>query len=74
MSALRLITGYTPQMKALQYLDKIIHLPFFIPPLLAEKKLYLLDSLLNGSDNSCLNTLKRVKKFLKVSGPTSGVA
>lgn len=55
-------------MKALQYLDKIIHLPFCIPPLMAEKKIFLLESLLNGSDNSCPNTLKRVKQFLKVSG------
>ena len=58
-------------MKALQYLDKIIHLPFCIPPLPAEKNLNLLDSLLNGSDNSCRKTLKRVKKFLKVSGQKS---
>lgn len=62
-----------PQMKALQYLDKIIHLPFCIPPLPAPKKLSLLDALLNGSDNSCPKTLKRVKKFLNVSRSPSPI-
>lgn len=53
-------------MKALQYLDKIIHLSFCIPPLSAEKKLKQLDHLLNASDNSCPKTLERVKEFLKL--------
>lgn len=55
-------------MRALQYLDKIIHIPFCIPTLSEPKKIDLIDSLLNGSDNSCSKTLNRVKKFLNVSG------
>ena len=54
-------------MNALQYLDKIIHLPFCIPPLSETKRLNLLEALLHGSDNSCPTTLKRLKKVLEVS-------
>lgn len=53
-------------MKALQYLDKIIHLPFCIPPISESQRFIYLDKLLNGTDNSCWKTLPRLKKFLKV--------
>lgn len=53
-------------MKALRYLDKIIHLPFFIPPISAKKRLNLVETLLNGTDNSCQKTLQRLKNYVKV--------
>lgn len=54
------------QMKALQYLDKIIHIPFCLPRISEESRLALLDSLLNGHDNSCPQTLRRLKQLPQV--------
>ncbi|CAM9963362.1 unnamed protein product, partial [Ectocarpus sp. 4 AP-2014] len=39
------LEGVSNMMKALQYLDKIIHLPFCIPALLADQKHRLLEFL-----------------------------
>ena len=55
----------TVQVKAMQYLEKIIHLPFCMPMLSEEKSLNLLETLLNGADNSCESTLKQLKKYVK---------
>lgn len=57
----------TRQTKALEYLDKIIHLPFCIPPMSEAKWLNLLETLLNGTDNSCLVTHQRLKKCFEVN-------
>ncbi|CAM9719927.1 unnamed protein product, partial [Ectocarpus fasciculatus] len=62
------LEGVQNTMKALQYLDKIIHLPFYIPPLSEQRKINLVESLLN--DNTCPKTLKRVKQFLKPNAPS----
>ena len=51
----------------MQYLEKIVHLPFCMPMLSEEKSLNLLETLLNGADNSCESTLKQLKKYVKVS-------
>lgn len=50
-----------PQMKALQYLEKIIHLPFCIPPISEAQQLKYLGDLLNGNDNSCPKMLRELK-------------
>eukprot|EP00752_Nemacystus_decipiens_P001624 g1581.t1 len=51
--------------KALEYLDKIIHLPFCIPPISEAKRLNLVEVLLNGTTNSSAETLHRTKMFVK---------
>ncbi|CAM9839363.1 unnamed protein product [Scytosiphon promiscuus] len=56
----------TSQVKALQYLDKIIHIPFCLPRISEERRLVLLDSLLNGNDNSCPRTLGRLKQLPQI--------
>ncbi|CAM9903199.1 unnamed protein product [Ectocarpus fasciculatus] len=58
------LEGVSNMMKALQFLDKIIHLPFCIPALKGDQKLSLLNSLLSASDNSCRSTLERMKRVL----------
>lgn len=57
-------------MKALQYLDKIIHLPFCIPRISEAQRLNYLRNLLNGNDNSCRKTLTRLQTFLEVKQQT----
>lgn len=52
--------------KCLQYLDKIVHIPFCVPPIAEKERLVYLDSLLKAHDISCPRMLERLKK-LKVS-------
>eukprot|EP00752_Nemacystus_decipiens_P005720 g5177.t1 len=49
--------GVANKMKALQYLDKIIHIPFCLPRASRRDRLKFLDSLIK--DNSCEKTLSR---------------
>ena len=58
--------GDKSKAKCLQYLDKIVHIPFCVPPTAEKERLVFLDSLLKAHDNSCPKMLERLKK-LKVS-------
>ena len=45
----------------LEYLDKIIHIPFCLPRKSKRDQKNYLDALLNGEDNSCTMTLRRLR-------------
>ncbi|CAM9290709.1 unnamed protein product [Scytosiphon promiscuus] len=67
------LEGLPNTVKALQYLDKIIHIPFCLPRISEESRLALLDSLLNGNDNSCPRTLGRLKQLPQILTSASSV-
>ena len=49
-------------MTGLDYLDKIIHIPFCLPRISERDQMNYLDALLEGDDNTCLKTLRRLKR------------
>ncbi|CAN0136681.1 unnamed protein product [Scytosiphon promiscuus] len=53
------------EVKGLEYLDKIIHLPFCLPVISEGARLNLLEHLLDGDDNTCPKTLGRLRWFLQ---------